>query len=81
MKKLVSPLMLFLTLFLAMYSTNTYAQQEQKNNQPENTVAVEEVNVEESGSQEPVEAVAVEGGKEPSFTQKVKRRFIEGGVF
>ncbi len=81
MKKLVSPLMLFLTLFLAMYSTNTYAQQEQKNNQPDNTVAVEDVNTEEASSEEPVEAVAVDGGKEPSFTQKVKKRFIEGGVF
>tara|TARA_B100000401_G_scaffold272386_1_gene185712 strand:- start:2022 stop:2852 length:831 start_codon:yes stop_codon:yes gene_type:complete len=81
MKKLVSPLMLFLTLLLAMYTTNTYAQQEQNNNQPDNTVAVEEVNTEEASSEEPVEAVAVDGGNEPSFTQKVKKRFIEGGVF
>ena len=82
MKKLVSTLMLSSTLFLAMYTTNTYAQ-EGNNNQVENSENVDEANSVDADLEESVEVMNadLDGGKEPSFTQKVKKRFIEGGVF
>ena len=78
MKKLVSNLMLSLTLFLATFSTNAFAEQEENNNQVENIEAVEEINSQEEELKET--ATDVEVRDEPTFTQEVKKRFLEGGV-
>lgn len=81
MKKSISILMLSLTLVLGLFTpNNVYAEAEQDE-------AETEMSAEASGEEttnEPAAAEAkaeeLEGGKEPTFTQLVKKRFIEGGV-
>ncbi len=80
MKKLVSTLMLSLTLALGLFTTN--AAFASADSAQVETAATEENNdaVAEEATSESSADAAVEGGKEPSFTQIVKKRFIEGGV-
>jgi len=74
MRKIASTLVLSLTLILGLFTTNVYA---------DSTAVAQE---ETATSNESVAAAAetpaqeIEGGNEPTFTQIVKKRFIEGGV-
>lgn len=80
MKKLVSTLMLSLTLMLGLFTTNT-AYADSTEVAVEETAAAAEEETAAAATEEASEEVAeVEGGKEPTFTQIVKKRFIEGGV-
>ena len=73
MKKIISTLTLSLTLILGLISTNSvYANAD--------SVTVETTTQESSVVQTPETKEDIEGGQEPSFTQVVKKRFIEGGV-
>jgi len=80
MKKIVSTLMLSLTLTLGLFTTNaTYAQADSAQVE---AVAEEGSNEETAASNDTEEKAEenVKARKEPSFTQIVKKRFIEGGV-
>lgn len=77
MKKIISTLVLSLTLMLGLLTTNAYADS--------TTVSQEEIKEDIAEKKlelavSKVENVEPEGGKEPSFTQELKGRFIEGGV-
>jgi len=72
---------LFFSIILGLFSSNAFAVDDNKANL-ENIEAAQDSDV-SAGTEELLEEVnlAVEERHEPSFTQKVKKRFIEGGVF
>jgi biopolymer transport protein ExbB len=73
MKKIISTLTLSLTLILGLVSTNSvYANPDSATSEITTQVA--------SVVQTPETKEDIEGGQAPSFTQVVKKRFIEGGV-
>ena len=74
MRKIASTLVLSLTLILGLFTTNVYADS--------TAVAQEETATSNESVAAAVETPAqeIEGGNEPTFTQIVKKRFIEGGV-